>query len=251
MNGMQDLSDINFTRILKSSGSNSASLNHVIWSGLSTISTIGTISDFEITSITNGFSYFGAGKGSEPLPVELLSFSGECSEGVVSLNWQTASEQNSDYFSISRSDDGNIWNEITQIGSAGFSNELLQYSCNDYPHSAMNYYRLSQIDFDGTTEVFDNDIIAVDCNSLTNDLFYTAPCPSNGGLFQLFYTMDAQQDMVFKIVSSQGRLVKSAFVQSQIGMNVWTFKEALAPGVYYISCYRGENLINTIKHIIQ
>lgn len=251
MNGMQDLSDINFTRILKSSGSNSASLNHVIWSGLSAISTIGTISDFEITSITNGFSYFAAGKGSEPLPVELLSFSGDCSEGVVSLNWQTASEHNSDYFSISRSDDGNIWNEITQIGSAGFSNELLQYSCNDYPHSAMNYYRLSQIDFDGTTEVFDNDIIAVDCNSLTNDLFYTAPCPSNGGLFQLFYTMDAQQDMVFKIVSSQGRLVKSAFVQSQIGMNVWTFKEALAPGVYYISCYRGENLINTIKHIIQ
>ena len=108
----------------------------------------------------------------------------------------------------------------------------------DYAHWMKQGHTLDGIDAykhlafaNGTTEVFDNDIIAVDCNSLTNDLFYTAPCPSNGGLFQLFYTMDAQQDMVFKIVSSQGRLVKSAFVQSQIGMNVWTFKDALAPGV--------------------
>ena len=67
-----------------------------------------TISDFQITSITNGFSYFGAGKGSEPLPVELLSFSGECSEGVVSLNWQTASEQNSDYFFLATSSSGQL-----------------------------------------------------------------------------------------------------------------------------------------------
>jgi len=252
MNGMQDLSeDINYTRILKSSGSNSPSLNHVEWSGLNALSSIGTISDFEISSITNGFSYFAAGKASDPLPVELLSFSGGCAEGVVSLNWQTASEHNSAYFSISRSDDGYTWNEITQIASAGFSNELLHYSYHDYPHSSVNYYRLSQIDFDGTTEVFDNDILAVDCNSFSDDLFYTAPCPSNNGVFQLFYTSDAQQDMVFKIVSSQGRLVQSDFVQSQMGINVWKFKEFLAPGVYYISIYSGENLINTTKHIIQ
>ena len=252
MNGMQDLSeDINYTRILKSSGSNSPSLNHVEWSGLNAISSIGTISDFEISSITNGFSYFAAGTASDPLPVELLSFSGGCAEGVVSLNWQTASEHNSAYFSISRSSDGYTWNEITQIASAGFSNELLHYSYHDYPHSSVNYYRLSQIDFDGTTEVFDNDILAVDCNSFSDDLFYTAPCPSNNGVFQLFYTSDAQQDMVFKIVSSQGRLVQSDFVQSQIGINVWKLKELLAPGVYYISGYSGENLINTTKHIIQ
>lgn len=180
-----------------------------------------------------------------------MSFSGGCSEGVVSLNWQTASEQNSAYFSISASEDGYNWNEIAQIGAAGFSNELINYSHQDYPHSPLNYYRLTQIDFDGTAEIFDNDIIAVDCNSFSDDLFYTAPCPSHNGVFQLFYTSDTQQDMVFKIVSSQGRLVKSDFVQSQIGINVWKFKELLAPGVYYISSYSGENLINTTKHIIQ
>ena len=251
MNGITDISDINYTRILKSSGSNTASLNHIEWSGLNAVSSVGSISDFEITSITNGFSYFAAGKGSDPLPVELLSFSGGCSEGVVSLNWQTASEQNSAYFSISRSEDGYNWNEITQIGSAGFSNELINYSHQDYPHSLLNYYRLAQIDFDGTAETFDNDIIAVDCNSMLNDLFYTAPCPSNGSSFQLFYTNDVKQDLLFNIVSSQGRLVKSTLIQSQTGMNIWKLKEALAPGVYYISCYSGGNLINRIKHVIQ
>lgn len=251
MNGMSDLSDINYTRILKSSGSNIPSLNHIEWSVLNATSSLGTISDFEITSITNGFSYFAAGKGSNPLPVELLSFSGGCSEGVVSLNWQTASEQNSAYFSISRSEDGYNWNELAQIGAAGFSNELINYSHQDYPHSPLNYYRLTQIDFDGTAEIFDNDIIPVDCNSMLNDLFYTAPCPSNGGSFQLFYMNDIKQDLLFNVVSSQGSLVNSTLIKSQIGMNVWTLEEVLAPGVYYISCYSGENLINRVKHIIK
>ena len=115
----------------------------------------------------------------------------------------------------------------------------------------MNYYRLTQIDFDGATEIFDNHIIAVDCESLIDDLFYTAPCPSNGGSFQLFYTNDIQQDLLFNVVSSQGSLVNSTLIKSQIGMNVWTLKEVLAPGVYYISCYSGENLINRVKHIIK
>lgn len=252
MNGLPDISDINYTRILKSSGSNTASLNHIQWSGLSAVSSTGSISDFEITSITNGFSYFAAGIGSEPLPVELLSFSGGCSEGLVSLDWQTASENNSAYFSISRSEDGFTWNEIEQVESAGFSNEILHYSYQDYPHSALNYYRLIQIDIDGTTEVFDNDIIAVDCNTLSDDLFYTSPCPSNGGSFQLFYTNNVEQDLLFKVVSSQGKLVKSTLMQSQIGMNVWNVKEVLAPGVYYISCFSaGDNLIKRVKHIIK
>ena len=231
--------------------SNIPSLNHVEWSGLNAISSIGTISDFEITSITNGFSYFAAGKGSDPLPVELLSFSGGCSGGIVSLNWQTASEHNSAYFSLSRSEDGYNWSEIAQITSAGFSSELLNYSYEDHPYSAMNYYCLTQIDFDGATEIFDNHIIAVDCESLIDDLFYTAPCPSNGGSFQLFYTNDIQQDLLFNVVSSQGSLVNSTLIKSEIGMNVWTHKEVLAPGVYYISCYSGENLINRVKHIIK
>ena len=251
MNGMSDLSDINYTRILKSSGSNIPSLNHVEWSGLNAISSIGTISDFEITSITNGFSYFAAGKGSDPLPVDLLSFSGGCSGGIVSLNWQTASEHNSAYFSLSRSEDGYNWSEIAHITSAGFSSELLNYSYEDHPHSSMNYYRLTQIDFDGATEIFDNHIIAVDCESLIDDLFYTAPCPSNGGSFQLFYTNDIQQDLLFNVVSSQGSLVNSTLIKSEIGMNIWTLKEVLAPGVYYISCYSGENLISRVKHIIK
>ena len=86
---------------------------------------------------------------------------------------------------------------------------------------------------------------------MLNDLFYTAPCPSNGSSFQLFYTNDVKQDLLFNIVSSQGRLVKSTLIQSQTGMNIWKLKEALAPGVYYISCYSGGNLINRIKHVIQ
>ncbi len=251
MNGMSDLSDVNYTRILKSSGSNIPSLNHVEWSGLNSISSIGTISDFEITSITNGFSYFAVGKGSQPLPVELSSFSGNCSDGVVSLHWQTGSEHNSDYFNLLRSTDGYNWIEVAQIDAAGYSNEPIHYSYEDYPHTEMTYYRLKQMDFDGNLEVFDHHTVTVDCNALIQDLFYSAPCPSNGGVFQLFYKSPIKHDLSFEILSSQGRMVKSAFFQSQIGMNVWTIEKDLEPGVYYINCIGGENIKNTIKHIVK
>ena len=251
MNGTSGIDNITNTRILKSSGSNTAALNHVEWSLLNPISSNGAVNDFEITTITNGFSYFAVGEGQESLPIELLSFSGDCAEGVVSLHWQTASEHNSDYFAISKSQDGYNWNELAQIPSAGFSNEILQYNYQDYPHSSINYYRLAQVDFDGKTEIFDHDIIAVDCNTIVDDLFYTAPCPSDGGSFSLIYTNDIAQDLLFEVVSSQGRLVTSTSIQSQKGINIWKPQEFLAPGVYYIICYNNGTLINRVKHIVR
>ena len=81
--------------------------------------------------------------------VALVSFSGDCVSGEVLLNWQTASEYNSAYFIVERSVDGEIWNEIAQLSSAGFSNVLIPYSLVDYPHNSLNYYRLTQVDLDG------------------------------------------------------------------------------------------------------
>ena len=37
------------------------------------------------------------------LPVELLSFDGSCNDNVITLNWKTASEHNSQYFEIKKS----------------------------------------------------------------------------------------------------------------------------------------------------
>ena len=88
-----------------------------------------------------------------PLPVELLDFQANLVEDGVELEWSTASEYNSDYFSIYRSVDASSWTKLADIPSAGFSTSLQEYKYKDnsilYNHT---YYRLKQTDIDGYKE---------------------------------------------------------------------------------------------------
>ena len=98
-----------------------------------------------------------------PLPITLNSFSGELMPNFgysIELNWSTASEKDNDYFTLWRSFDGQSWEDITKLSGAGNSNELLTYQYIDRNiilQSIENntiYYKLSQTDYDGTTEYF-------------------------------------------------------------------------------------------------
>ena len=88
-----------------------------------------------------------------PLPVEMLGFDATLQEEGVLLEWSTASEYNSDYFSIYRSVDASSWTKLADIPSAGFSTSLQEYKYKDnsilYNYT---YYRLKQTDIDGYKE---------------------------------------------------------------------------------------------------
>ena len=69
------------------------------------------------------------------------------------LKWQTATELNNDYFDIQRSHDGVNWSSLDRIEGAGNSSEERDYNWIDYsPLTGVSYYRLKQVDFDGTYE---------------------------------------------------------------------------------------------------
>lgn len=98
-----------------------------------------------------------------PLPIELTTFTGESKERFNELEWQTASENNNDFFILERSQDGGIWVNVLEVNGAGNSTMLLNYDYHDYlffPNS-LNYYRLSQTDFDGTKK-FAGNIVSID-----------------------------------------------------------------------------------------
>jgi hypothetical protein len=99
------------------------------------------------------------------LPIELMFFNGMESNGNNLLYWATASEKDNDYFTLERSIDGNDWDVVSNIEAAGNSQEELNYSYVDksYKRGKVNYYRLSQTDFDGQKEYFN--IVGID-NSL-------------------------------------------------------------------------------------
>ena len=250
-NGMSDITDITTTRILKSAGSNNTSLNHTEWLGLNAISTTGNLDDFQITSLSSGFSYFAAGKGNTPLPVELISFSGSCEGNEVSINWQTASEFNSDYFILSRSNDGIQWFDITQTEAAGFSNQISEYQFIDFTHHVNSYYRLTQVDIDGKTEVFEDKIIQTSCDGSTEELLYTYPNPSVGGIFNVVFHTEREENIGLQIMNAQGKQIAKANVTSVEGTNTWYLKEELASGVYYIVLSSEGSTDIMVKHIVR
>jgi len=105
------------------------------------------------------------------LPSELVSFYGMNNHEINSLYWQTASEQNNDYFTLSHSTDGYNFTELAQLDGAGNSDQTLSYSFDHTrPAAGINYYRLSSTDFDGTT--YQKGIIAL--NTKSNLIFYNA-----------------------------------------------------------------------------
>ncbi|MEO7046587.1 MAG: T9SS type A sorting domain-containing protein [Ferruginibacter sp.] len=85
------------------------------------------------------------------LPVTLLNFSGKPVGNTTQLQWSTATENNSSYFAVQRSADGNNFQPIGKVTSAGNSNLIHNYTfTDDGPKiNSINYYRLKQVDKDG------------------------------------------------------------------------------------------------------
>ena len=102
------------------------------------------------------FSFHSIGTAAAPLPIVLLFFNAELIDDEIHLSWTTLSETNNDYFTIERSDDGIHFTEVGLLPGAGTSNTPLEYNyVDDYTSRGTIYYRLSQTDYDGTTEVFE------------------------------------------------------------------------------------------------
>ena len=89
------------------------------------------------------------------VPIVLGKFESVHSEKNVVLEWETISEENFDFFSVERSEDGKTFYEIGTVPGNGNSNDRIQYSYTDeQPLFGLAYYRLNAIDFDGSYEKF-------------------------------------------------------------------------------------------------
>jgi hypothetical protein len=106
-----------------------------------------------------------------PLPVELHQFDGKRIEEGNLLFWNTQTELNSSYFTLERSIDLQKWELVSIEPAAGNSQSTLHYSTIDkaFTQGRMNYYRLSQTDLDGSTEVFGK-IVALDNSKVKAEL---------------------------------------------------------------------------------
>ncbi len=103
----------------------------------------------------------GAQQVITPLPIDLLNFDGR--NGNI-LYWSTASEINNDYFIIERSLDGHDWEYVNKVSGMGTYHEEVNYEILDlnYTRNAINYYRLTQVDYNGVKKIYTELIKAID-----------------------------------------------------------------------------------------
>ena len=88
-----------------------------------------------------------------PLPVELVSFDAilDANEKEVTLKWSTATETNNSHFEVQRSLDGSRFDFFEVVAGNGNSTLSQSYAIVDKnPVPGVNYYRLKQVDFNGT-----------------------------------------------------------------------------------------------------
>ena len=112
---------------------------------------------YRVVDTTTVFAAFGSGlyKLYSPwfIPVELVSFNGKVINDKVVLNWRTATETNNKGFSIERSPDNIAFTQVGYVPGFGTSTESHSYSFSlTLSNSDKQYFRLKQINFDGTSE---------------------------------------------------------------------------------------------------
>lgn len=94
----------------------------------------------------------GASLDCSTLPVELISLEATSREPVIDVTWATATEHNSNYFTVERSPDNSIFTAIGNVGAAGDAQYRNDYLFTDSdPFMGANYYRLRQVDRDGAS----------------------------------------------------------------------------------------------------
>ncbi len=114
-------------------------------------------------------------------PVELISFKAEYKENKIILNWSTATETNNRRFEIVRKIGDQEWEIIGSVNGNGTTTEKHDYYFTDNNISAQGeyFYRLKQINFDGSFE--NSNKISVNVNFVPKEykLYPNYPNPFN------------------------------------------------------------------------
>lgn len=186
----------------------------------------------------------GAYERQSVLPVELMTFTARNEEAYVHINWTTASELNNDYFVVEHSADGRNFEELTTVSGSGTTQEARYYEAKDKnPFVGSNYYRLRQVDFDGTTTYSEIRVVNRDSEKV---LVYPNPVKET-----LYLSMSQFKDgeIDFNVVDMTGRTMINGRAEVNGGIVVIPLDEVqnFQAGAYFISVYSGQRPVITTK----
>ncbi|SMD44355.1 Por secretion system C-terminal sorting domain-containing protein [Aquiflexum balticum DSM 16537] len=202
--------------------------------GLAGDETSGTVRNQ--TAVSNWSNdIFTLGQSFRILPIELLSFSATpISDRQIKVSWSTVSEKDNAFFTIMKSFDGQDWFPIGIVAGAGNSDLILNYEfIDENAVFGRQFYRLTQTDFDGTSETFK--AVGVTLNEIQEKLAVKVyPNPTQGKVNILSENQNLENASI-SIYNAQGSLIIS--LPNQSGRIFEIDLSGLEKGIYLMKIY--------------
>ncbi len=185
---------------------------------------------------------FGSVAAQNTLPVNLTQFSAGNNGSAVVLSWTTASELNNERFEIERSGNGKTFEKIGTVTGQGTSSQLKRYAFQDKnPLAGETFYRLVQVDFDGT-KTYSKLVMVSNLKAETRINLYPNPAQN-----KVTVTFSGQQEpnsiqvlnMLGQVVLTQQ--IKGTISETQIDLS------ALPAGTYFLKADQKQPAIRFIK----
>jgi|GEM_PF-2688070 len=178
-------------------------------------------------------------------PIELSSFKAKLEDKDVTLNWITATEINSDYFEIQRSQDNSDFQKIGTVQAAQTSTQDKRYQYTDLlPPAGRLYYRLKMVDRDNS---FTYSHVALVKNYKIEHQVDLFPNPIHGGdVLNLTTDTEIRADGMITIFDLTGKEVKFQQLESNAKQHIIDL-QGLTQGSYLVNVsYDGKRITKKI-----
>lgn len=213
-----------------------------------------TTGNSTLGSVTSGavstFSPFTLGSATvnNPLPVELISFIADCNNNNITVKWSTATETNCDYFIVEKMYEGENFIQIAKVKGNGNSSQIADYQIDDNStKNKMAYYRLSQVDFSGITEVMNDKITTSNCNANDNIINVFQDYEN----LNIILSSNNEENVLIYIYDLNGRLIHSKSKvltdrESKINLSDFNLSEGM-----YIANIQTQDSTKSVKLIVR
>ena len=191
--------------------------------------------DKTVAAATHGRGLFTSAMFALPLPVTLVSLSAARQTSGAVVRWQTASEQRSQRFDVERSANAVDYQKVGSVAAAGNSSSALSYAYTDAAAGlGAYYYRLRQVDTDGTA-VYSAPVVLAAALSAANALLSSVyPVPFRAEL-NVELTQPATGNAALDLVDAQGRRAWKGTVFTTGRQLQLTIPATVAPGTYVLT----------------
>ncbi|GJQ62127.1 MAG: hypothetical protein SCALA702_11800 [Melioribacteraceae bacterium] len=189
-----------------------------------------------------------------PIPVELSSFAANVVGETIQLAWETATETNNKGFEVERSEDNAKFTKVGYIDGNGTTSEKQSYTFTDHHAvSGTYYYRLRQVDFDGTSSY--SDAVEVDFVPTEYSLGQNYPNPFNPST-RIKFAVPVDSKVTVTLYNMLGQKVQDIVSQNySVGLHEVDFNASeLSSGMYIYSITAqgvdGSNFVDTKKMML-